>query len=95
MEDGKEKAGYRNGTPEEKETDEVALGASKRRKTEDGWQRKLPRTPIKVCGLWSCRRKNFTLLDQNLFERENASHRETAWGPFRGQEWSLSLSSRN
>ncbi len=33
-----EKAGYRNGTPEEKEADEVALG---RRKGEerDGWQR--------------------------------------------------------
>jgi hypothetical protein len=51
LEDGKKKEkGYRNGTPEEKETDEVALGAPKRRKTEDGWQRKLPRTPIKVGG---------------------------------------------
>jgi hypothetical protein len=45
----KEKAGYRNGTPEEKETDEVAL---RRRKGEKGgWMaKKLPRTPIKVGG---------------------------------------------
>ena len=75
MEDEKkvEKAGYRNGTPEEKEADEVALGRRKGEETEDGWQMKLPRTPIKVRGSWSCRRKFFTLLDQNLFERENAS----------------------
>ena len=45
----KEKAGYRNGTPE-KETDEVALGRRKGEETEDGWQMKLPRTPIKVGG---------------------------------------------
>ena len=46
----KKEEGYRNGTPEGKETDEVALVAPERRKTEDGWQRKLPRTPIKVGG---------------------------------------------
>jgi len=72
LEDGKEKAGYRNGTPEEKGTGEVASRAPERRKR--GWMaKKLSRTPIKVRGSWSCRRKIFTLLDQNLFGRENAS----------------------
>ena len=45
----KEKAEYRNGTPEEKETDEVALRALERRKR--GWiAKKLPRTLIKAGG---------------------------------------------
>jgi len=41
--------------PGEKETDEVALGAPKRRKNGGWMARKLPRTPIKVRGSWSCR----------------------------------------
>jgi hypothetical protein len=35
--------------------------------------------------------KIFTLLDQNLFGRRMQARSSTAWGPFRGQEWSLSL----
>ena len=92
MEDEKkEKAGYRNGTPEEKESDEVTLGAPKRRKTEDGWQRKLPRTPIKVGGSDQAG-ENFHFARSEPVREKNASHdHQTAWGPFRGQEWSLSL----
>jgi len=78
----------------EKEMDEVALRAPERRKR--GWMAKEAAKDADK-GWWFVTRqvKIFTLLDQNLFERENASHHETAWGPFRGQEWSLSLSSRN
>ncbi len=48
LEDGKEKEGYRDGMPEEKEADEMALGAPERSRKGGGMANKVPRTPIKV-----------------------------------------------
>jgi len=67
----KEKEGYRNDMPE-KEMDEVALRAPERRKR--GWMAKEAAKDTDK-GWWFMTRqvKIFTLLDQNLFERKNAS----------------------
>ena len=57
--------GYRNGTPEEKETDEVAL---RRRKGEKGGWMANEAAKDADKGWWLVV-KFFTLLDQNLFGR--------------------------
>ena len=64
----KEEEGYRNGTPEEKEADEVALGP--RKGEEGGWMAKEAAKDADK-GWWFVimQVKIFTLLDQNLFGR--------------------------
>jgi hypothetical protein len=58
--------------PGEKETDEVALGAPKRRKN-GGWMKETSKDADKGSWFMVVQVKIFTLLDQSLFGRKNAS----------------------
>ena len=65
--------GYRNGTPEEKETDEVTLGAPKRRRNVGMDGKEAAKDADKGWWFVIVQVKIFTWFDQSLFGRKNAS----------------------